>query len=417
MSLKDDLRPDLQLTAILRQELKRQRSKLEMIASENFVSESVLRFGRSVFTNKYSEGYPSNRYYGGCEHADELELLCQARARKIFGCEHVNVQPHCGSSANMAAYFAVLNVGDVILGMDLSHGGHLTHGASVSFSGKLYKTEFYGVSEDTELIDYDELMAKAEATRPKLIIAGASAYPRIIDFDKFRAAADRVKAYLLVDMAHFAGLVAAGLFPSPVPKADIVTTTTHKTLRGPRGGMILCRKPLAKAIDDQVFPGIQGGPLMHIVAAKAAALGEALEPEFIDYQRQIVKNAQRLASHLADAGYRLVSGGTDTHLILVDLRSKNLTGVAAEKALDKAGVTANKNAVPFDRQSYAITSGLRLGSAALTTRGLLEKDMDLVAEFIVAALSHHDDDNQLNKIRLRVEEFTQGFPLYPGLDF
>jgi glycine hydroxymethyltransferase len=403
--------------AILRKELRRQRFKLEMIASENFVSEAVLRIGASVFTNKYSEGYPGNRYYGGCENADELESLCQARVRKIFGCEHVNVQPHCGSSANMAAFFSVLQPGDAILGMSLAHGGHLTHGAPVSFSGRLFKTEFYGVREDTELIDYDELAAKAEAGRPKMIIAGGSAYPRVIDFDKFREVADRAKAFLMVDMAHFAGLVAAGLFPSPIPKADIVTTTTHKTLRGPRGGLILCRKSLAKLIDDQIFPGVQGGPLMHVVAAKAAALGEALEPEFIDYQRQVVKNAQRLAVNLIDAGFRLVSGGTDTHLILVDLRSKNLTGACAEKALDQAGITANKNAVPFDRQNYAITSGLRLGTAALTTRGFKEEDMDKVAEFIVEALRHHGEDGRLNKIRQRVEEFTQAFPLYPNLEF
>jgi glycine hydroxymethyltransferase len=408
---------DPQLTAILRRELKRQRSKLEMIASENFVSEAVLRVGASVFTNKYAEGYPECRYYGGCENADELESLCQARVRKIFGCEHVNVQPHCGSSANMAAFFSVLKAGDPILGMSLAHGGHLTHGSPASFSGRLFKTEFYGVREDTEIIDYEQLEAKAEAFRPKVIVAGGSAYPRIIDFDRFRAVADHVKAYLLVDMAHFAGLVAAGLFPSPVPKADIVTTTTHKTLRGPRGGLILCRKALGKAVDEQIFPGIQGGPLMHIVAAKAAALGEALEPEFIDYQRQIVKNAHRLAVHLADAGFRLVSGGTDTHLILVDLRPKNLTGQAAETALDKAGITANKNAVPFDRQNYAVTSGLRLGTAALTTRGLKEKDMDQVAEFIVEALRHGEEDGHLNKIRQRVEEFTQAFPLYPNLEF
>ncbi|MDR2140526.1 MAG: serine hydroxymethyltransferase [Deltaproteobacteria bacterium] len=417
MPLKVALDQDPQLMAILRKELKRQRFKLEMIASENFVSEATLRVGASVFTNKYSEGYPENRYYGGCENCDELETLCQTRARKLFGCEHVNVQPHCGSSANMAAFFSVLRVGDTILGMRLDHGGHLTHGAPVSFSGRLFKTEFYGVREDTEIIDYEGLLAKAEATRPKLIIAGGSSYPRTIDFQKFREVADRVKAYLMVDMAHFAGLVAAGLFPSPVPLADIVTTTTHKTLRGPRGGMILCRKTLAKAVDEQIFPGIQGGPLMHIVAAKAAALGEALEPEFIDYQRQILKNSQRLATHLTDAGFRLVSGGTDTHLLLLDLRGVNLTGQAAETALDKAGITANKNVVPFDRQNYCVTSGLRLGTAALTTRGLVEKDMDRVAEFIVDALRHHQDESFLNKIRLRVEEFTQGFPLYPNLEF
>jgi glycine hydroxymethyltransferase len=417
MFSKDDNCVDPQLTAILRKELNRQRFKLEMIASENFVSESILRIGASVFTNKYAEGYPDNRYYGGCEFADELESLTQARARKIFGAEHINVQPHCGSSANMAAFFAVLNPGDTILGMSLSHGGHLTHGSQVSFSGRIFKGETYGVRQDTEIIDYEELMTKAEAVRPKMIIAGGSAYPRIIDFQKFREVADRVKAYLMVDMAHFAGLVAAGLYPSPIHQADIVTTTTHKTLRGPRGGMILCRKALGKAIDDQIFPGIQGGPLMHIIAAKAAALGEALEPEFIDYQAQVLKNAQRLAVHLSDSGYRLVSGGTDTHLLLIDLRTQNLTGQAAEVALDKAGITANKNAVPFDRQNYTITSGLRLGTAALTTRGLLVKDIDQVADFIVDSLRHHEDDSYLRKIRQRVEDFAQNFPLYPDLDF
>ncbi|MDR1165337.1 MAG: serine hydroxymethyltransferase [Deltaproteobacteria bacterium] len=408
---------DPSLEAILTRELGRQRDKLEMIASENFVSEYILRIAASVFTNKYAEGYPNCRYYGGCEYADELELLAQSRARKLFNAEHANVQSHCGSSANMAAYFALVAPGDPILGMDMAHGGHLTHGASVSFAGRIFKPHFYGVRADTEIIDYDEVLRLAEEIKPKLIVAGASSYPRVIDFAKFRLAADRVGAALVVDMAHFAGLVATGLYPSPVPYADIVTSTTHKTLRGPRGGLILSKKSFAKAVDDQVFPGIQGGPLMHIIAAKCAALGEALEPDFIDYQRQVLKNCARLATRMADAGYRLVSGGTDTHLILVDLRPKNMTGRQAEEALDKAGITANKNSIPFDKERYTVTSGLRLGSAALTTRGLAESDFDEVADFIVSALQNLDNDAFLKKIRERVKTFTQKFPLYPNLDF
>ncbi|MDR1111599.1 MAG: serine hydroxymethyltransferase [Deltaproteobacteria bacterium] len=406
---------DEQLQAILSRELNRQRHKLEMIASENFVSEAVLAAGASVFTNKYAEGYPDRRYYGGCEFADELENLTQGRARKLFGAEHANVQPHCGSSANMAAYFAVLKPGDAILGMDLAHGGHLTHGAPVSFAGRLFRCLSYGVRKDTEYIDYDQVAAIAEREKPRLIVAGASSYPRVVDFPRFRSIADRCGATLMVDMAHFAGLVATGLHPSPVPYAEIVTSTTHKTLRGPRGGLILCRRSHAKAIDDQVFPGIQGGPLMHIIAAKAVALGEALEPDFIDYQRQVLRNCQRLAAALADGGYRLVSGGTDTHLILIDLRPSGLTGHAAQTALDLAGITANKNAVPFEKERFSVASGLRLGTAALTTRGMVETDMDEVAEFIVEALRHTDDEGRLKRIRLRVEEFTQRFPLYPGL--
>ncbi|MDR1308867.1 MAG: serine hydroxymethyltransferase [Deltaproteobacteria bacterium] len=410
-----DLARDEQLQAILSRELNRQRHKLEMIASENFVSEAVLAAGGSVFTNKYAEGYPDRRYYGGCEFADELENLTQGRARKLFGAEHANVQPHCGSSANMAAYFAVLKPGDAILGMDLAHGGHLTHGAPVSFAGRLFRCLSYGVRKDTEYIDYDQVAAIAEREKPRLIVAGASSYPRVVDFPRFRSIADRCGATLMVDMAHFAGLVATGLHPSPVPYAEIVTSTTHKTLRGPRGGLILCRRSHAKAIDDQVFPGIQGGPLMHIIAAKAVALGEALEPDFIDYQRQVLRNCQRLAAALADGGYRLVSGGTDTHLILIDLRPSGLTGHAAQTALDLAGITANKNAVPFEKERFSVASGLRLGTAALTTRGMVETDMDEVAEFIVEALRHTDDEGRLKRIRLRVEEFTQRFPLYPSL--
>lgn len=405
------------LEAILKREMERQRNKLEMIASENFVSENVLRITSSVFTNKYAEGYPEARYYGGCEYADELEHLTQTRARKLFGAEHANVQAHCGSSANMAAYFAAAKPGDTILGMDLSHGGHLSHGSPASFSGKIFKTRFYGVKPDTELIDYDEVIRLAEEVKPRIIVAGTSSYPRIIDFGKFRQAADRSGAMLIVDMAHFAGMVAAGLYPSPVPPADIVTSTTHKTLRGPRGGMILCRRVYGKAVDDAIFPGVQGGPLLHVIAAKAAALGEALEPDFIDYQRQILKNTLRLAQHLTDSGHKLVSGGTDTHLVLVDLRNKNINGLQAEIALDKAGITANKNTVPFDRERFSITSGLRLGTAALTTRGMVESDIDEVADFVVGALRNADDDGHLKKIRDMVANFTKKFPLYPGLEF
>jgi glycine hydroxymethyltransferase len=408
---------DNKLDAILKRELLRQRSKLEMIASENFASPQVLRIASSVFTNKYAEGYPEQRFYGGCEYADELESLTRHRARKLFGAEHANVQPHCGSSANMAAYMALLKPGDTIMGMDLAHGGHLTHGAPPSFSGRFYKGVYYGVREDSELIDYDRLFELAEEHKPKAIIAGASSYPRIIDFGRFRQAADRAGAFLIVDMAHFAGLVAAGLYPSPLPVSDVVTSTTHKTLRGPRGGLVLSRKIYGKKIDEAVFPGVQGGPLLHIIAAKAQALAEALEPDFIDYQRQVLKNTARLAQHLQDAGYRLVSGGTDTHLVLVDLSPKRMTGQQAETALDKAGITANKNVIPFDRERYNVTSGLRLGAAALTTRGLIETDIDQVADFVVGALKHTDDDVRLKRIADMVRDFLERFPLYPGLDF
>ncbi|MDR2338611.1 MAG: serine hydroxymethyltransferase [Deltaproteobacteria bacterium] len=408
---------DPRLEAVLKKEISRQRDKLEMIASENFVSPQVLRIAASVFTNKYAEGYPEMRYYGGCEYADELEQLTRHRARKLFSAEHANVQPHCGSTANMAAYLALAKPGDTILGMSLSHGGHLTHGASPSFSGRFYNGVSYGVREDTELIDYDQVMALADEHRPRIIVAGASSYPRIVDFEKFRLAADRAGAYLVVDMAHFAGLVAAGLYPSPLPHSDIVTSTTHKTLRGPRGGLILSKQLHAKAVDEAVFPGVQGGPLMHIIAAKAQALAEALEPDFIDYQRQILKNTARLATHLMDAGYRLVSGGTDTHLVLVDLRPKGISGQAAETALGKAGITANKNVVPFDKTRHQVTSGLRLGTAALTTRGLVESDIDQVADFVVSALRSVSDDQALARIFDMVRAFLARFPLYPGIDF
>ena len=406
-------RLDPQVSAILKGELTRQRNNLELIASENFTSEAVLAAGGSVFTNKYAEGYPEHRYYGGCEFADQAENLAISRARKLFQAEHVNVQPHSGSQANMAAYLAVMKPGDTLLGMNLAHGGHLTHGSPVSFSGRLFDVKSYGVREDTELIDYDDLLEKAASLKPRVIICGASAYPRIIDFTKFREAADLAGATLIVDMAHFAGLVAAGLYPSPVEAADIVTSTTHKTLRGPRGGLIICKNELARKIDSQVFPGIQGGPLMHIIAAKAVAFGEALTADFMDYQQQVIQNAQRLATNLADAGYRLVSGGTNTHLLLIDLRSKNLTGVVAERALDRAGITTNKNAIPFDPQPFTITSGLRLGTPALTTRGMKEPDMDEVADLIVDALRAPEDEVHLKKIRLKVESFCGKFPLYP----
>ncbi|MDR1045942.1 MAG: serine hydroxymethyltransferase [Candidatus Adiutrix sp.] len=408
-------RQDPQVSAVIHSELSRQRNSIELIASENLASPAVLAAGASVFSNKYAEGYPDHRYYGGCEYADQLENLAISRARKLFRAEHVNVQPHSGSQANMAAYFALLSPGDSLLGMNLAHGGHLTHGSPVSFSGRLYEVHSYGVREDTELIDYDDLLEKAAALKPKVIVAGGSAYPRVVDFAKFRAAADLAGAALIADMAHFAGLVAAGLYPSPVEAADIVTSTTHKTLRGPRGGLILCKGQLATRVDAQVFPGLQGGPLMHMIAAKAVAFGEALTADFMDYQQQVLLNARRLASALADAGLRVVSGGTSTHLLLVDLRGRNLTGAKAENALDRAGITTNKNVIPFDPQPPSITSGLRLGTPAVTTRGFKESDMDQVAEFLVEALDAADDDGQLKKIRRKIESFLQKFPLYPEL--
>ncbi len=406
---------DSQVAEIIAGELERQRGGLELIASENFTSLDVMAACGSVFTNKYAEGYPDQRYYGGCQQADKIEALAVSRARKLYQADHVNVQPHSGSQANMAAYFSLIKPGDVILGMDLAHGGHLTHGAPVSFSGRLFQAHSYGVSRETETIDYEALLRQAEELKPRLIVAGSSSYPRIIDFDKFRQAADVAGADLMVDMAHFAGLVAAGLYPSPVPAADIVTSTTHKTLRGPRGGLILCKKRLAKEVDAQIFPGLQGGPLMHIVAGKAVAFGEALRPEFMDYQQQVLANARRLAANLTDAGFRLVSGGTSTHLVLLDLRPKKLTGIVAEKALEQAGITANKNAIPFDPESFKVTSGLRLGTPALTSRGLKEAQMDQVAEFIVEALRSSDDDARLKAIRRQVEAFIKNFPLYPEL--
>lgn len=404
---------DAELFEAMEHELARQRENIELIASENFVSEAVMEAQGGVLTNKYAEGYPGRRYYGGCEFVDVAENLARDRAKELFGAEHANVQPHSGAQANMAVYFTVLEAGDTVLGMNLSHGGHLTHGSPVNFSGVQYNFVEYGVDKDTEHIDYDVVAALAKEHKPKLIVAGASAYPRTIDFAKFREIADSVDAYLMVDMAHIAGLVAAGLHPNPVEHAHFVTTTTHKTLRGPRGGMILCKEEFAKAIDKSIFPGIQGGPLMHVIAAKAVAFGEALQPEFKDYQARVIKNAQVLAQGLEEEGLRIVSGGTDNHLLLVDLRGIDITGKAAEHALDAAGITVNKNTIPFDPASPFVTSGIRLGTAAMTTRGLKEDDMREVARLIGRVLTNHEDEAVLAKAHEDVRALTAKFPLYP----
>lgn len=404
---------DAELFEAMQHELGRQRDNIELIASENFVSEAVMEAQGGVLTNKYAEGYPGRRYYGGCEFVDVAENLARDRAKELFGAEHANVQPHSGAQANMAVYFTVLEAGDTVLGMNLSHGGHLTHGSPVNFSGVQYNFVEYGVDKETEHIDYDVVAALAKEHKPKLIVAGASAYPRTIDFAKFREIADSVDAYLMVDMAHIAGLVAAGLHPNPVEHAHFVTTTTHKTLRGPRGGMILCKEEFAKAIDKSIFPGIQGGPLMHVIAAKAVAFGEALQPEFKDYQRQVIANAQALAVGLEEEGLRIVSGGTDNHLLLVDLRGINITGKAAEHALDAAGITVNKNTIPFDPASPFVTSGIRLGTAAMTTRGFKEADMKEVARLIGRVLKQHEDEAVIAEALQDVRSLTAKFPLYP----
>jgi glycine hydroxymethyltransferase len=406
---------DPEVAAALEQETLRQHEGLEMIASENFVSEAVLEAAGSVFTNKYAEGYPGRRYYGGCEFTDVVENLARERAKQIFGAGHANVQPHSGSQANAAAYMAVLQVGDTILGLDLAHGGHLTHGYKLSFSGKLYRPTFYGVRRDTETIDYDEMEAIALRERPKAIIGGASAYSRLWDFARMRQIADKVGAVLIIDMAHVAGLVAGGVHPSPVPHAQIVTTTTHKTLRGPRSGLILCGEELATAVDRAVFPGQQGGPLVHIVAAKAVAFGEVLRPEFKTYAAQIVANAKVLAASLQEAGFRIVSGGTDNHLMLVDVFQKGILGSEAELALGKAGITVNKNSIPYDTNPPLKASGIRLGTPALTTRGMKEPQMKLIAAWIVKALDERNNDAALGKIRQEVAELTNQFPLYAWL--
>ena len=393
-------------------ETERQANGLELIASENFVSEAVMEAAGSVMTNKYSEGYPGKRYYGGCEFMDIAENLARDRAKQLFGCDHVNVQPHSGSQANMAVYFSVLKPGDTILGMNLSHGGHLTHGHPVNFSGKFFNVVAYGVNKKTEVIDYDELRETALEAEPKMIIAGASAYPRELDFKRFREVADEVGAYLMVDIAHIAGLIVAGIHQSPVPYADFVTTTTHKTLRGPRGGMIMCKKKYAKDLDREVMPGIQGGPLMHVIAAKAVAFKEALKPSFKEYQHQIVKNAKALAAEMANRRYHVVSGGTDTHLMLISFIERNLTGKVVEEALEKAGITVNKNTVPFDPQKPFITSGIRMGTPALTTRGMKEPDMEQIAALIDKVISNLGDEQVYSQVKAEVLELCQKFPLY-----
>jgi glycine hydroxymethyltransferase len=406
---------DPEIAAQIKNEIVRQHEGLEMIASENFVSRAVLEAAGTVFTNKYAEGYPGKRYYGGCEYADVVENLARDRAKRLFGAEHVNVQPHSGSQANAAAYMALLTPGDTILGLDLAHGGHLTHGHKLNFSGKLFRVVGYQVRKDTETIDYDELEATALREKPKMIIGGGSAYPRQFDFARMREIADKVGAYFLVDMAHFAGLVAGGVHPSPVPHAHVVTTTTHKTLRGPRAGMILCRQEFAAGVDRSVFPGQQGGPLMHIVAAKAVAFKEALEPEFAQYATQTVTNAKVLAETLAAEGYRIISGGTDTHLMLVDVFEKGILGSEAENALGLAGITVNKNAIPYDQNPPMKPSGIRIGTPALTTRGMKEPEMKLIAKWISDALENRENAGKLQQIRGEVGELAEKFPLYSFL--
>lgn len=398
-------------------ELKRQRNNIELIASENIVSEAVIEAMGSVLTNKYAEGYPGKRYYGGCEHVDIVEDIARDRAKELFGAEHANVQPHSGAQANLAVYLAALNPGDTVLGMNLAHGGHLTHGSPVNASGLLYNFVAYGVQEDTFLIDYDEVRKAAFKHRPRLIVAGASAYPRIIDFEKLASIANDVGALFMVDMAHIAGLVAAGLHPNPVPYAHFVTTTTHKTLRGPRGGMILCRKPWAAAIDKAVFPGTQGGPLMHVIASKAVALGEALQPSFKTYAENVVKNAKALAETLVGEGLNLVSGGTDNHLMLIDTRNLNITGKDAEHVLDSIGITVNKNAIPFDPTSPFVTSGIRIGTPAATSRGMDEAAMKTIGQIIANVLKNSKDESVLNQARKQVSALTDQFPLYPELRY
>ncbi len=415
MSFLNQVDPDIY--RFIKGEFERQSSQLELIASENIVSRAVLEAQGSIFTNKYAEGYPNRRYYGGCDFADAVESLAIDRAREIFGAEYANVQPHSGSQANMAVYFAVLSPGDTILGMDLAHGGHLTHGSPVNFSGQLYNIVSYGVTRESGRIDMEAVEQLALTHRPKLIVAGASAYPRRIDFKEFRRIADRVGAMFMVDMAHIAGLIAAGVHPSPLPYADFVTTTTHKTMRGPRGGLILAREEYGKRLDSKIFPGIQGGPLVHVIAAKAVSFKEAMAPEFREYQRQVVVNAQTLAAGLVKHGFRLVSGGTDNHLLLVDLADQDITGKVAEEVLGAAGLTVNKNAIPFDAQSRFVTGGIRLGTPAVTTRGLKEKEMAQIATWIHRALSNRDNQEELGRIRLEARELCGRFPIYPNMQW
>ncbi|MGL5615495.1 MAG: serine hydroxymethyltransferase [Sarcina sp.] len=410
MNFENLSKVDSEIENLINKELERQQNSIELIASENFTSKAVMEAMGSILTNKYAEGYPNKRYYGGCQIVDEVEDLARERAKKLFGAEHANVQPHAGSQANMAVYLTVLNLGDTVLGMDLSNGGHLTHGSPVNFSGKLYNFISYGVSKDTEEIDYENVRNIAIENKPKLIVAGASAYSKTIDFKKFKEIADEVGAYLMVDMAHIAGLVAAGLHPSPVPYADFVTTTTHKTLRGPRGGLILCKEKFAKDLDKNIFPGMQGGPLMHIIAAKAVCFKEALEPEFKDYMTQVVKNAKALSDALKEKDFKIVSNGTDNHLLLVDLTNKNVTGKEVENLLDTVGVTLNKNTVPNETRSPFVTSGVRIGTPAVTTRGFKEEDMKEIAEIINEAIENREGD--LSSVKARVKALCEKYPLY-----
>lgn len=403
---------DLEVYSAIQNEEQREKEKIVLIASENYVSRAVLEAQGSVFTNKYAEGYPNRRYYGGCEYADEVETLAIKRAQELFGAEHVNVQPHSGSQANMAVYFSFLRPGDTILGMSLNHGGHLSHGTSVSFSGILFKGVTYGVNKETGHIDYDEVKRLAGEHRPKMIIAGASAYSRILDFKAFSEIAKGVGAYFVADIAHIAGLIGTGMHPSPVPYADFVTSTTHKTLRGPRGGMIMCKAEYGKAIDKMIFPGIQGGPLVHVIAAKAVALKEALSDEFKAYQKQVVKNAKRLAGELIKRGFKIVSGGTENHLMLVDLTDKRITGKEAEEALDMAGITVNKNSIPYDSRPPAVTSGIRLGTSCVTTRGMREGEMAEVAEIISEVLENSQDNDEIKRLNRRVKTICEKFPIY-----
>ena len=403
---------DPEIAQSIRDEADRQNNTLEMIASENFVSRDVQEAQGSIMTNKYAEGYPGKRYYGGCEFVDIAEILAIERAKKLFSADHVNVQPHSGSQANMAVYHTLLDPGDTILGMDLSHGGHLTHGCPVNFSGYTYNAVFYGVNEETELIDYEKVRNLAKEHKPKVIIVGASAYPRVIDPVKFREIADEVDAKIMTDIAHPAGLVAAGLYPSPIPHSEFVTTTTHKTLRGPRGGMIICKEEYAKEVNKKIFPGIQGGPLMHVIAAKAVAFKEALSNEFVSYQKQVIANAKYLAQFLSTNGIKIVSGGTDTHLVLVDLRPQDITGKDAEAALEKAGITVNKNTVPFETRSPFVTSGVRIGTPALTTRGMKEQEMEQIGEMIIQTLDKIEDENFHKETRKKVRDLCDEFPLH-----
>ena len=406
---------DAEIADIIVEEYRRQNRQIELIASENFTSRAVMAAMGSVLTNKYAEGYPAKRYYGGCEVVDKAENLARDRAKQIFGCDHVNVQPHAGSQANMAVYFSQLQPGDTILAMNLTDGGHLTHGSPVNFSGKLYNIVPYGVSRETETIDFDQVRELARKHHPKMIVCGASAYPRIIDAANFREIADEVGALVMFDIAHIAGLVAAGVHPNPVPYCDFVTTTTHKTLRGPRGGMVMCKEQYAKKLDSAIFPGMQGGPLMHIIAAKAVAFAEALKPEFKVYQQNIVSNCKHLAEKMMEKGFRLVSGGTDNHLILVDLTSKGVTGKQAQIALDQAGITVNRNTIPFESLSPMVTSGVRIGTAAATTRGFGREEMERIAGWIDRVVTHIDDEAEIGKVRAEITELCAAKPLYPGL--